>query len=149
MVETTPKFGLPLLYTAQANKEIIHNEALMLLDATILPVIVAEQADPPADLTSGDSGKSWLVAANPTGVWENEEGRLAFWMGDSWRFVEAPERSRIFRSDLAVEFLKRSDGWFSPSTMADPSGGAVVDNEARQAITSILSFLRSTGAIPT
>ena len=41
MTLQTDRFALPLLATAQAQKEMTHNEALALLDAVVQPVVVA------------------------------------------------------------------------------------------------------------
>ena len=64
-ISTTPRLALPLLAMAQAQKEVTHNEALILLDALIYATvedgpIVAPPAEPaegaPHSRTAGTRG---------------------------------------------------------------------------------------------
>src|SRR3546814_15984185 len=66
----TPRFALPLLAVAQAQKEVTHNEALTLLDALVHAAIEAGPlATPPA---SPAVGPCWIVDADATGAWTGE-----------------------------------------------------------------------------
>lgn len=52
--------------------------------------------------------------------------------------------------DKASDRLARSKGtWQRPSTPTTPSGGAVIDQEARNTISEILDVLRIIVALPT
>src|SRR3546814_3824403 len=67
----TPRFSLPLLAVAQAQKEVTHNEALTLLDALVHAAIEAGPlATPPANPALG---QCWIVDAAATGVWSGAE----------------------------------------------------------------------------
>ncbi len=66
----TARYSLPLLALAQAQKEVTHNEALVLLDAMVHAAVVAGPvADPPS---SPDEGQCWLVASGASGVWAGQ-----------------------------------------------------------------------------
>jgi len=57
---TTPRFGLPFLFSGQAQKEVSVNEAHALADMLLHPCIAGELAAPPASPSAGDC---WLVGA--------------------------------------------------------------------------------------
>ena len=65
----TPRFALPMLSVAQAQKETTHNEALVLIDALLhAPVVDGPLATPPEYPTEGDCGWTVPIAiANPEG----------------------------------------------------------------------------------
>src|SRR3546814_11391087 len=81
----TPRFALPLLAVAQAQKEVTHNEALTLLDALVHAAIEAGPlATPPA---SPAVGQCWIVDAAATGAWTGEGSAIAIWTAGGWRFA--------------------------------------------------------------
>jgi hypothetical protein len=67
MSEMTPRVFLPLLQAGQAQREALHNEAILLLDAIVGGT--AESVgddDPPA---APEVGQVWIVGSTPTGDW--------------------------------------------------------------------------------
>lgn len=164
MTETTPRHGLPLLEAGQAQKELWHNEALALIDMIIAPVVQAIGIDtPPAGAVPGEC---WIVGPSPTGDWAGAAGNLAGRTAGGWRFV-APRDGMSVRNlaDGTVRTLS-SESWqeraisapalivagnqvVGPQTaaIAVPSGGTVVDVQARAAISLILNALSSHGLI--
>lgn len=56
----TARHHLPMLAVSQAQKEITHNEALVLVDALLHPIIEDRLSIPPV-ATVADIGKCWLV----------------------------------------------------------------------------------------
>ena len=148
MFEATANLKLPFLYVGQAQKEVTHNEALALLDTVLFPVLLGEMSAPPAPLDENDAGQRWLVGAAATGAWAGKDEKLACWTGTGWRFSVIPDMFRAYRIDLGYETVRIGGNWISADTMTDPTGGNVVDGEARASISAILTFLRSTGQIP-
>lgn len=82
----THRFALPQLVVAQAHKEITHNEALVLVDALLHPLVEGVATAPPA-LSINDAGKCWLVGNSPSDSFAGKEDHLAYWTGGSWRFT--------------------------------------------------------------
>lgn len=136
------RWKLPLLAVGQLQKEVTHNEALALVDALIAPVVEALDAtEPPA---AAQIGQCWLVGAAPTGVWTGAAQHLACWTSGGWRLI-APRAGMTVRLEGGA--MLRFDGaaWASPGRVAVPSGGAVVDSEARMAIAGLITQLQLQG----
>ena len=163
MGETTSRHALPLLQPGQAQKEMWHNEALALADALLHPLAEGEAVSPPADPAPG---VCWLVAADATGAWAGQSGRLACWTSGGWRFAAPSEGMTVWRRDAALPARYTGAGWelgaldgavlriggvpvvgARGAAIAGPAGGAVVDAEARAVLGAVLGALRSHGLI--
>lgn len=142
----TERHKLPLLAVAQAQKEITHNEALVRIDALLHPAVQAELAVPPT-LTDADTGKCWLVAADPTGQWAGKMGQMAVWIGGGWRFCAPAEGMRARLLSQQIDKIRSGGVWISPPAIPNPASGTIVDVEARTAIVSLLAYLRAIGHI--
>jgi len=148
MAENAARNDLPFLLVGQAQKEITHNEALVIIDALLQPIVQGEQFAPPAGLNAQDAGKCWIVGASATGAWSGQDGKLAYWTADSWRFVNLKESSTILREDLGLVLIKKDENLYEPAAIPIPQGGATIDVEARAAISAILNELVSRAMIP-
>jgi hypothetical protein len=142
----TARHKLPLLAVSQAQKEITHNEALIRIDALLDAVAQAELATPPV-LTDADIGKCWLIGASPSGDWAGKHRQLAVWIGGSWRFCSPAEGMQLRLQSSGTDRVYSAGSWVTAPTIPDPSNGTVIDIEARQAIASLLAYLRSTGKV--
>lgn len=141
---TTPRFALPYLFAAQAQKEITVNELAARIDALIHCAVEASLAAPPS---SPQDGQTWLVSAGASGAWAGQSGKLAAWIGGGWSFLVPPPGMVIH--DLARGAVRRFAGtWQAPARPAAPGGGTTIDAEARTAISAILGVLDSLGLIP-
>ncbi len=140
---STPNFTLPLLYAAQAQKEITHNEALVLIDALLAGVIVA-MANDPAGL-SPQPGEAFIVGDAPVGLWAAQARRIAIFSDGGWRFAPPVTAMRLF--DRTAGIIRRFDGsnWLGYPAIADATGGSVVDAEARNTLAAVLVALRQAG----
>jgi hypothetical protein len=139
---------LPFMAVAQAQKEMTLNEALLTMDALLHPVVEAELSVPPTITQGTQHGKCWLVAAVPSGVWNDKSAHIAYWTGFGWRYYPPVEGMRIRNNSLMAEQIWLSGVWMTPAVIADPVGGAVVDAEARASLHAVLSLLRSAGLTP-
>lgn len=142
----TGRYKLPLLAVSQAQKEITHNEALARIDALLHAVAQDERSDPPI-LSDADIGKCWLISNTAVGEWATKSGQLAIWVGGGWRFCEASEGMRVRMQISGIDRVRSGGEWKTAPNIADPVGGTLIDNEARQAIVSLLGHLRSIGAL--
>ena len=163
-METTERLGLPLLAPGQAQKELVHNEALQLLE--ILVAGAVEEPARNAPPASPAPGSCYLVGSAPTGDWSQYAGHLAAFTSGGWRFVPpAPGMAVLVKtSGLVASFA--GQGWETgairaqrvlvdgvqvvgsrAAAIADPAGGSVVDAEARATLAQILSALRQHGMI--
>ncbi len=166
MTEFTSRYALPMLASGQAQKEITHNEALLLIDALAHPAVESRSltAPPAAPLP----GQIWLVGATATGDWLGKTGQLALWTSGGWRFI-LPKAGMMLWSKVDAVFIHFTGvAWAVGSwpvqqlmvagqkvvsdrqpAIADPVGGAVLDGQARTAISYILNTMRAHGLIAT
>lgn len=112
------------------------------------------------------AGQSWIVGAGATGDWSGQDGALATWTAGGWRFTAAFDGMTAWSLADAVQVSRIAGVWeigrvrasallidgdqvvgARQPAIADPSGGATVDAEARDCIALILEALRSHGAI--
>jgi hypothetical protein len=147
MVEVTTRFGLPLLVPGQGQKDVTHNEALLALDLLAHAAALSRTlAVPPGDPAIG---ACWLVPADASGVWAGASGRLACWTAAGWRFVDFPDGAALWVADEALRVRRAGSAWVPEApagaplgSVAAPSGGTVVDVEARAALALLLERLR-------
>jgi hypothetical protein len=163
-MDSTFRWALPQLFAGQAQKEIFHNEALARIDMLLHGAV--ESADEHAPPPSPPVGACWIVAAGASGAWEGQEDALACWTEGGWRFAAPRAGLSLWVADRGHAMLHDGTGWRDcgagsdgfhvggarvvgarAAAIADPSGGATVDAEARSALAAILGALRAHGLI--
>lgn len=144
---TSARHRLPFLVTAQAQKELTHNEALLRIDALMHPVIESAQATPAAGLGLADAGKCWLIDDNAQNEWTAHGREIACWTGGSWRFLNPADGMRVW--DRSQNHFSRYIGgaWTAAIAVADPAGGTNVDTEARATLNQLLQHFRQAGLL--
>ncbi|MBX7541372.1 DUF2793 domain-containing protein [Qipengyuania sphaerica] len=141
--DTTPRHSLPFLFAGQSQKEFTVNEALARIDFLLQPAIAGELGSPPPTPVAGDC---YIVASNPDGEFTGKKDAIASWDGQQWSFAVPHNGMKIFDTGLGA--YRSFDGqWTVLASPAAPSGGATVDDEARQAVQAILDALRSFGIL--
>lgn len=142
---STPNIGLPYLVTAQAQKEITHNEALVLIDAVISGLVEECHVDLPP--VSPPIGRCWIVGQNPEDEWDVYPKHLAIATQGGWRFV-APQKNmyRRHRNEGTI-FVFDGNDWQLPPEILQPVGGSVVDVEARSVMAELLQLLEDHGVV--
>lgn len=163
MTEATSRFLLPFILPGQAQKELFHNEALVGIDALLHAAI--EDGPLNAPPASPELGQTWLVGAMPTGVWAGQAGKIVTWTEGGWRFFGAHEGTSVWNKAAGFPMRWTGEEWVSLWAVAgvtiggvqvlgsqqpailNPSGGTIIDVEARAAIASLIATLQSHGLI--
>jgi hypothetical protein len=164
MADMTPRFALPFILPGQAQKELFHNEALARIDLALHPAVEgAPVAEPPAGPADG---QCWIVAAPGTGDWEGRDGLLAMWTEGGWRFVAPAAGTIAWNKAASLPLLWDGSSWRDGALLCaglvvngvqvvggrqpsvpSPSGGTIIDEEARAAINGLTAALMSHGLI--
>lgn len=162
--DMTPRLNMPFLAASQAQKELAHNEALVVADAVICAAVQGVGVNAPP--TSPCVGQCWLAGAAPTGSWAAQAHALAVWTSGGWRFVPPFDGLQVWVVPDRVWAVYDNGAWRVGDLRAArllvggqqivgsrqpvvpaPSGGAVIDVEARAAITSVIARMVAHGLI--
>jgi len=164
MAERSARYALPLLQSGQAQKEVTHNTALAAIDALLHLAVASRMLNtPPA--SPSDPG-SWIVAAGATGAWSGRVGQIAVFDGGGWSFVGPRDGCLAYVIDEGIFAVRRAGAWHGdawpvralsvdgrtmlavpPPALVAPSGGSVIDTEARAAVAALTAALRAMGLI--
>ena len=162
MSEASARFQLPYIVPGQAQKEHHHNEALAIVDALLHAAVeAAPLADPPV---GPQPGQAWIVAPGATGAWSGKANALAAWTESGWRFVAPVTGMRAWNQMAGLWIHWTGTAWSSGEVPASkivvggeqvvgprlaavpsPSGGTIIDAEARGAVEALIVALRSHG----
>lgn len=142
---TSPRFSLPVLFPGQAQKEFFVNEANARIDALLHPVIEGVADSPPGDPIEGEC---WLVGASPGGAWAGKDHSFACYTAGTWLFTEVREGMRVLDRSAGQFRLFHSGAWTMATVPTAPSGGTVVDDQARAAISQLIDALTASGILP-
>jgi hypothetical protein len=162
--DRSDRLSLPLLYAAQAQKEVTHNEALAMLDIAVqASVMEAGRNNPPNDAVPG---QCWIVGAVPVGAWLGHAGALAGWTGGGWRFVAPRDGMRAWDMQAGCWVVRVAGVWESglarvarvmigsdqilgarQPAISTPTGGSVIDVEARACLVDIVAVMQAHGLI--
>lgn len=159
----TIRHGLPMLASGQAQKEVTHNEALLLIDRRLqLGVTSRRVATPPVPALAGSA---FIVPGDAIGEWAGQADRIASFDGHGWTFDTPQQGWLAWIADegrLSIFDGCWSDGTWSvtalrigdrtmlsalPTDIPSPVGGPVVDAECRQIVDRMLAALRAQGLI--
>ena len=162
MSERTPRAALPYILPGQAQKEMFHNEALALIDAALHPAVEGAPlaAPPPAP----QEGQCWAVDSGATGGFAGHDGAIAMWTQSGWRFAGPIEGLAAWNKNAGFEIRWDGTGWTAGALsgsaifvggvkvvgerlppVPSPSGGTIIDVEARAAIDQLIATLMSHG----
>jgi len=142
---TSPRMGLPLLFAGQAQKEAFVNEALSLLDGLVHGAVEGEVSAPPATPLDG---QAWIVGSAPSGAWSGKTGNLALRQSGQWLFAVPQDGMKMLNRSTGQELRRAGGSWRIASVPAAPSGGSVIDTEARATLTALIAALRQAGVFP-
>jgi len=164
MTETTSRLALPFIMPGQAQKEAFHNEALALIDASLHAAVEGSPLPSPPALP--EPGQCWIAAPGATAEWAGRDHDLACFTEGGWRFVTPVPGMGAWNKAEGYAIFWTGAGWSDGSlpvaaltiggeqvvgprleTIASPSGGTIIDAEARIAIEALIATLKSHGLI--
>jgi hypothetical protein len=128
----------------QSQKEITVNEALLGADILLHTAIEAVIATPPATPLAG---QCWLVGTGATGNFTGRTDHIAAWSDGGWRYVPPREGMKVYDLAASAHRLFAGSTWRLVTSPAGPTGGSVIDSQARTAIIAILDALRNAGVL--
>ncbi|HLL58982.1 MAG TPA: DUF2793 domain-containing protein [Allosphingosinicella sp.] len=164
MSDATARLSLPFIMHGQAQKELYHNEALARIDMALHAAVEGQPlATPPAD-PAVEQG--WIVGGGATGEWSGKDESLACWTEGGWRFVVPVPGMCVWNKAAGYRIHWTGSAWSSGElpvkslvvgglqvigerqpAVPSPSGGTVIDEEARAAVAAITAALKSHGLI--
>ena len=68
---------------------------------------------------------------------------------DQWLFATVRDGMQVLNKLSGQRINRIAGAWRAPAVPASPSGGSVIDAEARTAIAALVSALRASGVLPT
>jgi hypothetical protein len=164
MTDTSARLALPYILPGQAQKEAWHNEALALIDMALHAAVEEGPLATPPD--EPEEGQCWIVGTSATGDWAGKDDNLACRTSGGWRFLAPFSGLTAWNADLGCWLYWSASGWSDGSLPAaaisidgqqvvgprlpdvpSPSGGTIIDAEARDSIDGLIATLKSHGLI--
>lgn len=122
-MEKTTNLKLPLLVPNQSQKEITHNEALVILDNLVNNGVKDKDlTTPPENPSQNDL---YIVGVGASGEWEGKDNQLAFY-DNGWRFCQARQGTKYWVNDENCIYVFNSTSW---TKFSGGSGGTVGGGE--------------------
>lgn len=128
--EMSARLGLPLLVAGQGQKDVTHNEALVMLDMLVQPVV--QSAAIAAAPEVAVEGVCWLVPQEASGAWANRSGTMACWTAGGWRFAEASEGWTVWVADEGLAMRYREGAWRQVAAVGMPVASPVGGGRGRR-----------------
>lgn len=119
------------------------NQSLAILDALAPRAIADSLSEPPA---TPQEGECYRVTGAGEGEWAGRGDQLALRIGGSWHWIMPAEGMLMF-DRAAGQWLCYRAGWQAAPASAAPSGGSVVDSEARAALVQLIASLQAIGLL--
>jgi hypothetical protein len=120
----TPRFGMPLLEAAQAQKHVTVNEALMRADVLAAGRVEnLHRTEPPA---APADGQAHIVGAGATGAWAGRDGELALFLNGGWEFVVPWEGCTVWVRAERARATRVGDAWVRENSGISPGGAATL-----------------------
>jgi hypothetical protein len=162
MSDQSPRFALPFILPGQAQKELFHNEALVIADAILQAAV--EEGPRPTPPPSPAPGQCWIVGSGASGAWAGRESALAMSTDGGWRFVAPVIGMTAWDKASGVPRQWNGSIWSGGrvacaglsvagkaviverlAEIASPSGGTIIDAEARDSLAAVIAALKSHG----
>lgn len=161
MTGSTDRYALPLIQTGQSQKDVTHNDAIGSIDTLLHLAVEGIAASQPV---APIAGQCWIIASAATGVWAGKDGRIAAFTLAGWTEAAPGEGCLAWNKASGVFAIFHNGSWDADhwpvraltvgglpmlgaiiAGASAPSGGSVIDVEARVAIGAVLSGLKTLG----
>jgi hypothetical protein len=106
---STPRFAFPYIQTSQAQKEVTHNEALLMVDALVS--LSLEDRHLSAPPVSPQHGQVWFINGAGSGAWNGQSSKLGHYDSGQWYFYVVPDGLRAWIKDEAGYFVYSGGSW--------------------------------------
>jgi hypothetical protein len=142
----TPRFFMPLLDAAQAQKHVTVNEALSRADA--LAAGRVERRDLAAPPASAADGEAFIVGQGATGEWAGQDGALALYLNGGWEFVAPWEGATFWVAAERLRATRDGGAWVEGRAAGSWGGAATLGRviEFDQALSG--AFVATAAVIP-
>jgi Protein of unknown function (DUF2793) len=147
MADSTPNLQLPYILPSQAQKHVMHNEALVMLDRLVQLALEYE-----GDVAPGapQEGERFAVGGSPTGPWSGRAGTIACFQDGGWLFAAPRTGYMAFFKDSGTLKIFTGSGWERPPLpdVLTPSRlgiSATPDETNRLAVSSPATLLNHAG----
>lgn len=147
MADSTPNLRLPYILPSQAQKHVMHNEALVMLDRLVQLALEYE-----GDVAPGapSEGQRFAVGGAPTGAWSGRAGTIACFQDGGWLFATPRAGYLAFFKDSGLLKIYTGSGWERPPlpdvlTPTRLGISATPDDTNRLALSSPATLLNHAG----
>lgn len=108
-MDTSPRFSLPMIIAAQAQKHLTHNEALVQMETLIQPVVQDMAAlTPPAAPEDADCV---VVGSGASDAFAGKDDSVAAWIADAWHFHTPQPGWMVVLASSAMAYVYGAEGW--------------------------------------
>lgn len=146
MPTTTPRLSLPFIQTAQAQKEVTHNNALNLLDALMRPVVMSMSVNtPPGSPTAGDCH---IVGGSPSGAFTGHTNKIAYYSENGWIFLAPFKWLEIVNEADDTRYVYNGTAWVEFGLLLKDSGEYLRISQKEEEVTLSGASTNSTITIP-
>ena len=104
----TSHLNIKLIYSHQAQKEILINEALIKIDSLLNSGVISMNIATPPD--SPENGDKYIVGADPKGIWLNHQGQISYYY-NNWYFIIPKTGSLTWVNDQKKIFFYDQGKW--------------------------------------
>jgi hypothetical protein len=146
-MSTTPNLDLPQMPQNSLQPSVPYNEAMQLLDAIVVLVILDKDLTTPPTTLIADVGKRWIVGPAATGLWTGHDNDIALCTGaDLWAFFTPKAQWRGWITDESKWYRFTGSAW-ADDTAAGAISEAPVDGKAYTRKDSVWSQADATDVV--
>lgn len=142
----TLKLKLPYILTAQAQKEVMHNNALDLLDVFTRPsVLEMAKNTPPASPTAGDC---YVIGASPTDEFAGHAQKVACFTSNGWIIATPFKWMDVVNGADQTRYMYDGSSWQPYGLIAQDSGEYLRVERLQEVVTLSGATTTTSLAIP-